>query len=118
LFAIPTQSREQVQARREVTVTDAEFVRWNIDRNKAGTWSLLHGMAAIREHDFAGALAKVKVPALLLFGEKGPAIEAGDGLHQAIAHAARMTVEGAGHFVVADRPSDFVRHIVDFAKRP
>lgn len=118
LFAVPTQSREQVQARREATVTDAEFARWNIDRNKAGTWSLLHGMQAIREHDFAGTLAKVKVPALLLFGAKGPAIEAGDALQAAIAHAARIVVEGAGHFVVADRPHDFVRHIVEFAKRP
>jgi len=118
LFAIPTQSREQVQARREATVTDAEFARWNIDRNKAGTWSLLHGMQAIREHDFAGSLAKVKMPALLLFGEKGPAIEAGDALQAAIAHAARIVVEGAGHFVVADQPGAFVRHIVEFAKRP
>lgn len=118
LFAIPTQSREQVQARRETTVTDAELARWNIDRNKAGTWSLLHGMQAILDHDFAGTLAKVNVPALLLFGAKGPAIEAGDGLQAAIAHAARMTVEGAGHFVVADKPRDFVQAIVEFAKRP
>lgn len=118
LFAIPTQSREQVQARREATVTDAELARWNIDRNKAGTWSLLHGMQAICDHDFAASLARVKVPALLLFGAKGPAIQAGDALHQAIPHATRKVIEDAGHFVVADQPAAFVRRIVDFAKQP
>jgi len=118
LFAIPTQSREQVQARRIGPVSDGEFARWNIDRNKAGTWSLLHAMAAIRDHDFAESLARVEVPTLLMFGTKGPAIEAADALQAAIPHAARVDVEYAGHFIVADQPQSFVQHIVDFARKP
>jgi pimeloyl-ACP methyl ester carboxylesterase len=118
LFAIPTQSREQVQARRIAPVSDAELARWNIDRNKAGTWSLLNAMAAIRDHDFPAALARVKVPTLLMFGAKGPAAETADAFKAAIPHAERVDVEEAGHFIVADRPRTFVQHIMDFAEKP
>jgi len=115
LFAIPTQSREQVEARHVAPVSDAELIRWNIDRNKAGTWSMLNAMWAIREHDLAASLAAVKTPALLMFGAKGPALETADALYAAIPRAGRAVIADAGHFLVADQPDAFVRHILEFA---
>lgn len=115
LFAVPTQARDQVQARRISAVSDVEFARWNIDRNKAGTWAMLNVMRAIREHDLAQTLANVKCAAMLMFGAKGPAVETADASCAAIPHATRMMVSDAGHFIVADRPDIFVRDILEFA---
>lgn len=116
-FAIPTQAREQVQPRFESQLSDEALVRWNIDRNKAGTRSLLGVMWAIREYDIQAVVPRITQPVLALFGTAGPTApseaNARDWLPE---HAEVVVIDGAGHFLTADQPARFVEEILRLAR--
>ncbi|MFE7439441.1 alpha/beta fold hydrolase [Streptomyces chartreusis] len=106
LFAVPTMSREAVQARLSRPCTDARFARWNIDRNKAGSRSMLGVMWAIRRFDVVTAVRELEHPVIAVFGSAGPTVGNASAVEQSLGVAGQVAlVEGAGHFVGIDQPS-------------
>lgn len=113
LFAIPTQTRAQVEPRFN-DVSDAFLARWNMDRNKAGSKAMMSTMWAIREYDLGGWAQKLTVPTLLLYGAKGPTIATRE-LFEAAASGCEVTVlEDSGHFPMDDQPAEFAETITTF----
>jgi pimeloyl-ACP methyl ester carboxylesterase len=114
-FAVPSMTPEQVQARLVQPAAAGVAHRWNIDRNKAGSRSMLGVMWAIRRFDIRAALAQVTTPIRVVFGDAGPTVANLAAVRNAL--GARGTVEvvpGAGHFVTIDRPEAFEEQVVDF----
>lgn len=107
LFAIPGQSRAEVAARFVGEPDDALVARWNIDRHRAGSRSMMGVMWAIRHFDLAAAAAQLAVPTHLVYGAAGPARDTADALAARIPVTARgdvVNVDRAGHFVTLERP--------------
>ncbi|MQA87539.1 MAG: alpha/beta fold hydrolase [Streptosporangiales bacterium] len=115
-FGLPTQSIEKVQAR--INRVTPEFLeRWNIDRNKAGAWSMMSVMWAIREYDIGSAARRISIPALLMFGTKGPTIATMDQFRAAVPQAEVAVLPDTGHFPMIDQPGDFVAELRKFFSR-
>jgi 3-oxoadipate enol-lactonase len=71
--------------------------------------------AALADHDYASAVASVKLPVLFLVGEKdGAAPAAMRRLHDKLAGSRFVELPGAGHISNMDRPADFTRAIREF----
>lgn len=116
-FAIPTQSREQVQPRFASELDDEALVRWNIDRNKAGSRGLLSVMWAIREFDIQALVPRITQPVLALFGRAGPTAASEANARAWLPdHAEVVVVDGAGHFITADQPAAFVDAVLRIAE--
>lgn len=113
LFGKPVQTHDQVQARLKRKLDDALLDRWNRDRIRAGD-NLMGVMAAIAEFDIAAAMARLDIPALLLFGEAGPTVDMAEAMRDATPNARTAIVPEAGHFVSIDRPDAFVREVATF----
>lgn len=111
-YSQATQSREKVAARVN-GLTDHHLTRWNIDRNKAGTKTMLSVMWALREFDIEASLKRVGANASLLFGEKGPTIAKLDRFRSILANARTIVLENVGHFPMLDDPSAFTNAILD-----
>ncbi len=112
-FALPTQTIKQVEERVAV-VDDALLTRWNIDRNKAGSKAIMNVMWAIREYNVGAAVAKIRRPALLLFGKRGPTIA---GQARFLAANPKLPVEileNSGHFPMLDEPAAFADALIRF----
>ncbi len=110
LFAIPTQERAVVEARFN-EVSDEFLTRWNIDRNKAGSKSMMSTMWAIREYDLGGWAKKVAGPTLLLYGAKGPTIATRESLEASVPKCEVIVLDNSGHFPMNDEPGPFVESI-------
>jgi 3-oxoadipate enol-lactonase len=110
MFSVPTQSIEQVQPRFVRPIDDAHLERWNIDRNKAGTRSLLEVMWAIRAFDLPPVLADISQPVTAVFGDSGPTVASkGNAERWLPGQAEVVVIEGAGHFIAHDQPQAFAR---------
>jgi 3-oxoadipate enol-lactonase len=108
MFSVPTQSIEQVQPRFVRPIDDRHLERWNIDRNKAGTRSLLEVMWAIRAFDLPPVLAEISQPVIAVFGDSGPTVASQDNAERWLPGQADVVViEGAGHFIAHDQPQAF-----------
>jgi abhydrolase domain-containing protein 14 len=61
-------------------------------------------------------LKKVRVPALVVWGEKDEIIpvEKSDALAAALEDSKRVILKGAGHPCYLDRPDEFHRELLDF----
>ena len=71
--------------------------------------------AALANHDYASAVAKVMRPVLFLVGEKdGAAPAAMRKLHEKLDGSRYAELAGAGHISNMDRPAEFTRSIRDF----
>jgi pimeloyl-ACP methyl ester carboxylesterase len=115
LFSIPAQTEQQVQAR--FHRSPPELVeRVNLDRHKAGGFSMMATMWAIREFDIRAAVPQIITPALLLFGTAGPTVETAQQLRAALPSATYDVIEGAGHFPMIDHPDEFIAAIRRFGK--
>ena len=112
MFSTPTQSFEQVKMRFR-DLSDHDFKRWNIDRNKAGGKTMLSVMGAIRNH--VPDLEAVSVPVLLVYGERGPVGDGIDGTRAALPAAEFVTMGRCGHFPMIDDPDAFADIIGSFA---
>ncbi|QSE90659.1 alpha/beta hydrolase [Rhodococcus pseudokoreensis] len=118
LFGVPSMSFDQVQARLARPVGDDVAQRWNIDRNKAGSRSMMGVMWAIRRFDIMTALESLEVPVVALFGDAGPTIANAGAVEQVLGRQASIhTVPGAGHFVSVDQPDRFTKSVIDLADR-
>jgi pimeloyl-ACP methyl ester carboxylesterase len=115
LFAIPSMSDEQVQARLVQPVSHSIVRRWNIDRNKAGSRSMIGVMWAIRRFDIVAVLKATKTPVAVVFGDAGPTVSNIDTLRQVLGRGATFDIiSGAGHFVSIDQPDRFATAIGSF----
>lgn len=112
IFSTPTQSFEQVSARFR-DLSDRDFKRWNIDRNKAGGRTMMSVMGAIRNH--VPNLQAICAPVLLVYGAVGAV---GDGINDtkaALPAAEWVTMDGCGHFPMIDDPAAFAEITGSFA---
>ncbi len=71
--------------------------------------------AALATHDYATAVATVKLPVLFLVGEKdGAAPAAMRKLHEQLNGSRFVELPGAGHISNMERPAEFTRAVRDF----
>jgi 3-oxoadipate enol-lactonase len=112
IFSVPTQSFEQVGARFR-DLSDHDFKRWNIDRNKAGGRTMMSVMSAIRDHvaDFKA----IGAPVLLLYGARGAVKDGINETKAAFPAAELVTMDRCGHFPMIDDPAAFAEIIGSFA---
>ncbi len=113
LFAIPTQERAAVEARFN-EVSDEFLARWNIDRNKAGSKSMMSTMWAIREYDLGRWAKQVTGPTLLLYGAKGPTIATRKSFEASVPNCEVVVLGNSGHFPMNDEPVPFIEAIKRF----
>jgi 3-oxoadipate enol-lactonase len=111
IFSVPTQSFEQVQ-RRFRDLSDNDFKRWNIDRNKAGGKTMMSVMSAIRNH--LPDLEAIGAPVLLVYGEWGAVSDGIKETMAALPAAELVTMNRCGHFPMIDDPAAFAEIIGAF----
>ena len=70
--------------------------------------------AALADHDYAAAVARVKCPVLFLVGEKDAPAPAMRKLHEKLPGSRYVELPGAGHISNMDRPAEFNRAVADF----
>jgi 3-oxoadipate enol-lactonase len=106
-YAEPTQT-EAVLKPRFRAVTSELLSRWNTDRNKAGAWTMVDVMRAMRDFDALAALAAQAGPSAAIIGEVGTAAP-NRGEYERHLGAARVVVlADCGHFPMIDDPAAFV----------
>ena len=71
LCAFPVLPFEKV-APRFRALTPQMHTRWNMDRNKAGAWTLVDLAWALRDFDLPAAVSRIRTPLAVMFGSKGP----------------------------------------------
>lgn len=113
LFGVPTQDRAAVEARFNEVSNDF-LKRWNIDRNKAGSKSMMSTMWAIREYEIGRWAAEMTGKTLLLYGAKGPTISTRAHLEAAVPECDVIVLEDSGHFPMNDEPKAFTEAITTF----
>ena len=107
MCAIPDNSADELRGRfREVTPDLVK--RWNIDRNKAGSWTMVDIAWACRDFDAAGAYAGIVVPTTTIVGSRGPTVGERERLSTLRADAAIVVLDDCGHFPMVDDPEAFV----------
>ncbi|MDB5927698.1 MAG: alpha/beta hydrolase [Betaproteobacteria bacterium] len=112
-FGLPTQNEDQVKER--VANVDAALLqRWNIDRNKAGAKAMVGVMWAIREFDVKTAASKVKRPAVILYGKRGPTIADQERFRAVAPNIPIRYFENSGHFPMYDEPAVFAKVVTEF----
>jgi 3-oxoadipate enol-lactonase len=115
-FALPVQSIESVASRIR-NVTPELHKRWNIDRSKAGSHTMMDAMWAVREYDTLGALAALQVPTYAILGSEGPVSDSLQALTQKIGKGNIAVMDKCGHFPMLDEPAEFVERLSQFLAR-
>jgi pimeloyl-ACP methyl ester carboxylesterase len=116
MFGEPVQTLEAVQARFKRPVSGEMLQRWNRERTRTGAAGMIGVMAAIRDFDVAGRLARLDAPCLLLFGDAGPTVDRAEALAGARPGAVVSVIADAGHFISLDQPAAFAAAVSGFLK--
>ena len=111
MCAIPANSAEELTGRFRA-VTPELVKRWNIDRNKAGAWTMVDIAWACRDFDAAGAYAAITVPTSSIIGSKGPTMNEKARMEQLRPDAPITVLADCGHFPMIDDPAAFVRALL------
>jgi 3-oxoadipate enol-lactonase len=112
-FAIPLQAFDTVAAR--IRNISPEFhKRWNIDRSKAGSHTMVDAMWAVREYDTLGALAGLDVPTFAILGSNGPVGDGLEPLEKKIGKTNIAVMQNCGHFPMIEEPQEFVMNVNRF----
>ncbi len=107
MCAIPDNSVEELTGRFR-TVTRELHKRWNIDRNKAGSWTMVDIAWACRDFETARAFETLTVPTSVIIGSKGPTLNEKARM-EALRPGTPITVlDDCGHFPMIDDPEGFV----------
>jgi 3-oxoadipate enol-lactonase len=112
-YAFPTQTAQQVAARMR-NVSDALLERWNIDRNKAGTWAMLDVMWALREYDVRAAMAKITAKTMIIYGDKSPVLPGAKLFESAVKGSRLVIMKDCGHFPMFDDAPELARVMTGF----
>ena len=115
-FGLPTQTEKQM-GERVAKVDEARITRWNIDRNKAGARTMVDVMWAIRGFDVGAAAKAIEVPAMILYGRRGPTIAGQERFKAAAPQIPIHVLEDSGHFPMLDQPAAFAEILVSFVSR-
>ena len=107
-YSNPVQSFEQV-APRFRHVNTHHMDRWNIDRQKAGAWTMLDVMWALREYDVFADIPKISTRTCVIFGDQGPTIAGIDNFRNGLPDADVVVMENCGHFPMNDDPDELTR---------
>lgn len=109
-YTQPTQDFDELVPRFR-HATPELLKRWNTDRNKAGAWTMVDVMWAMREFDHFGALKSLKCPTAVMMGAKGNVV-ANRGPYDGAVGAANVAVlPECGHFPMIDDPPLFVKEV-------
>lgn len=103
-YCNPVQSFDQV-APRFRHVTPHHMDRWNIDRQKAGAWTMLDVMWSLREYDVFADIPKIATETCVIYGDKGPTIAGIDNFRNGLPDADIVVMENCGHFPMNDDPA-------------
>ena len=116
MCAIPENSRAEITPRfREVT--PALHRRWNIDRSKAGSWTMVDIAWACRDFDAGAAFAAIAPPLSVIVGSKGPTIGERERM-ESLRPGVSLTVLGdCGHFPMVDEPGGFAAALLTQSPR-
>lgn len=106
MCAIPDNSADELKGRFR-TVTPELHKRWNIDRNKAGSWTMVDIAWACRDFDTAGAFAAIPVPASVIIGSKGPTLNEKARMETLRPGTPITVLDDCGHFPMIDDPEAF-----------
>lgn len=115
-FAQPVQSFDAVASRIR-NFTPELHTRWNIDRSKAGSHTMMDAMWAVREYDALGALAGLNVPTFAVLGSNGPVGDSLEALERKIGRANIAVMQNCGHFPMIEEPAEFIENINRFVAR-
>lgn len=107
LFGVVLQSYE-FAAKRVIGLTPEGYNEWNIDRHKAGAKAMVSVMWAMRQHDAHQAIAQIKMPTLVVFGESTPVADSMDFYRQQLPNAPLVVLPGCGHFPSVENPEALV----------
>ena len=103
-WSYPIQTREEVAPRLQ-KLTDEVFWRWNIDRQKAGPWTMVDVMWAIREFDAASAIKSIKTKTMVIFGLTNRLHGASSLYEKDLPSAKIVKMKDCGHFPMIDDPA-------------
>lgn len=115
MFGAVQQSHEQVASRFR-SVPPEFLARWNIDRAKAGVWSMIGVMWALRRYDVLSDATRISADTMLVYGDRGPTFSRAPQLAAAITGARTSAVGDAQHFPMIDDPDAFATLILDFTR--
>jgi 3-oxoadipate enol-lactonase len=110
MCAIPTTSFEAAAGRFRA-LTREQHARWNIDRNKAGSWTVVSIAWSVRDFDATAALAALKVPLTVAMGATGPTVQEFDRWKSIQPAALYWLFDDCGHFLMIDDPTAFAEAI-------
>jgi 3-oxoadipate enol-lactonase len=110
-FAIPSQSPDALKGRFR-TVSPELLARWNIDREKAGSWRMVDVMWAIRDYDAIADLKRITAPAAVIVGNTGPVFGHRQRYAEYLPDAPLTVMQDAGHFPMLDDPGVFADAVV------
>lgn len=114
MCAIPDNTMDELKPRFR-DVTPELHKRWNIDRNKAGSWTMVDIAWACRDFDAADAYARIMAPTSFLVGSNGPTLNEKARMEALRPDIRVNVIEGCGHFPMIDDPDGFVRAILSSA---
>lgn len=109
-YSAPTQTMEAIKPRFRAATPEL-LGRWNTDRNKAGAWTMVDVMWAMREFDHVGSLQKLAGPATAILGAKGNALNNRPVYEEALGKGRVAVLPECGHFPMIDDPALFVREV-------
>lgn len=111
-YSQPTQTMDTLKPRfRAGAVTPELLSRWNTDRNKAGAWTMVDVMWAMREFDAVGALRALRGPATAIIGAKGNALSNRSIYEESLGKERVAVLPECGHFPMIDDPALFVKEV-------
>ena len=93
------------------TATPDLLKRWHTDRNKAGAWTMVDVMWAMREFDHEGALRALKARAGVMVGSKGNVVSNCGPYERAVGKERVAVLHDCGHFPMIDDPDLFIREV-------
>jgi pimeloyl-ACP methyl ester carboxylesterase len=114
-YGMATQTMAQIENR--LNHTDEDFLtRWNVDRNKAGSWVMTQVMWALRQYDMEGAMPKITCKPVVVVGGKS-GVKAAEPIYRKLIDGMSFELmENSGHFPMLDEPhvlSEIVIKYVD-----
>ena len=116
LFGVVAQPFE-FAAKRVVGLTPEGYAEWNIDRHKAGAKTMVSVMWAMRRYDTVGALQRLAMPTLVVFGESTPIADSRPVYERRLPAAPLVTLPGCGHFPMVENPAALVGAVLDWVGR-
>jgi pimeloyl-ACP methyl ester carboxylesterase len=114
-FNVVLNSTQEVASRLHGASAEKIVERWNADRAKAGAWSMVQVMWAIRDYDAAANLRKIAARTKAIMGEHASAAKLYRETYASLRPDIPVTViANSGHFPMLDNPDALAAAIREF----